>query len=139
VALGTNDVIQHNTTVDNTSPQFLDYTLWAAIDLDLYLRSQGVQRVVWCATYPMAAHDQPTAWGGYVYWFWLPELMARIERFNGWLWASWGGEGRVVDNHSMLLDWPDTSHGRGDYFLDGFHPSQQGHDRVAASFRLSAL
>jgi lysophospholipase L1-like esterase len=137
LAIGTNDMLNHNLEDPGWSSTSVVASEYAAIDVENYLRSKGVKRIVWNTVYPFARHDTAGISGAAIPWYWLPPLQDRTNHFNTWLSAMWGGD--IVDTNLTLLDW--TAPGQGDarYFLDGFHPTTEGHGRIAASFPLSAL
>lgn len=137
IALGTNDVISHTLSVPAWYPSSLVSSMYAAIAVQQYLKSKGVKRIIWNTVYPWARHDQPAFNGASIPWYWLPELYQRTSYFNGWLYAMWGGD--VVDTYMILTDWEHPEQGDARYFIDGFHPTIQGHARIAASFPMSAL
>jgi lysophospholipase L1-like esterase len=139
VSLGTNDCSCHQLDAPKGSPQDLFYTINAALNVDSYLKSKGVKRVVWNTVYPFGMHA-PT-------WFntsgtpagWVPLLNGRADYINGWLNAMWAGQGRILNTNSALRDWPAVAKGADKYFLDGMHPTTEGHARIAAEIFLSAL
>lgn len=137
LAIGTNDMLNHNLDDPGWSSTSVVASEYAAIDVENYLRGKGVKRIVWNTVYPFARHDTAGISGAAIPWYWVPPLQDRTNHFNTWLSAMWGGD--IVDTNLTLLDW--TAPGQGDarYFLDGFHPTTEGHARIAASFPLSAL
>lgn len=137
LAIGTNDMLNHNLDVPGWSSDSVVASEYAAIDVENYLRGKGVKRIVWNTVYPFARHDDPGISGAAIPWYWVPPLQDRTDHFNTWLYAMWGGD--IVNTNGTLLDWTSPAQGDARYFLDGFHPTTEGHARIAASFPLSAL
>lgn len=139
VSLGTNDCTTHALEAPAGSAQDPFYTINAALDVDNYLRSKGVKRVVWNTVYPFAFHLPTTFNPAGTPADWVTPLNQRADYINGWLNAMWAGEGRVLNTNPTLRDWPEVTHGASKYFLDGMHPTAEGHARIAAAIYLSAL
>lgn len=130
LAGGTNDMVTHDLESPTYYSSSLTSSMYAAIDVDSFLKGSGVKRVVWNTVYPFSV-------GSVIPSNWVPPLQGRVAAWNSWMAAMWGGD--VVDTNLTLTDWQVPWRGDAGYYVDGIHPTGQGHARIAAVFPVSVL
>lgn len=137
MAAGTNDMLIHSDSAAAYDATNLFYSKYAATQVQAYLLSQGMKRIIWNQVYPFAMHMPDGRGWGYVYPGWVPLLASRVNNFNGWLSAAYGAN--VLKTNWVLQDWSCWCKGDARYFIDGVHPNAAGHARIAWAFDWNLL